>query len=177
MSEPCITRVAGAIAEAQPLGGAALYELVEVGAKRLLGEVIRIEGDVATIQVFEETTGLELGEPVLPTGSSLTTQLGPGLLGAILDGVGRPLEGLADRSGDFIAPGASLPTLDPEARWSFDPAIDAGTEVTSGDVLGVVEERPGLIHRVMVPPGVSGRIDDIRPGTFTVSDTIATLED
>lgn len=177
MSEPCITRVAGAIAEAQPLGGAALYELVEVGAKRLLGEVIRIEGDVATIQVFEETTGLELGEPVLPTGSSLTTQLGPGLLGAILDGVGRPLEGLADRSGDFIAPGASLPTLDPEARWSFDPAIDAGTNVTSGDVLGVVEERPGLIHRVMVPPGVSGRIDDIRPGTFTVSDTIATLED
>ena len=177
MTEPRITRVAGAIAEAEPLGDAALYELVEVGKKRLLGEVIRIDGDVATIQVFEETSGVGLEEPVRRTGSSLTTRLGPGLLGAILDGIGRPLEGLADRSGDFIAPGATLPTLDPEARWSFVPSIESGATLSSGDVLGTVEERPGLIHRVMVPPGMAGRVADIQQGTFTVSDTIATLDD
>ncbi|MGB5192766.1 MAG: V-type ATP synthase subunit A, partial [Polyangiales bacterium] len=177
MTEPRITRIAGAIAEAEPLGDAALYELVEVGKKRLLGEVIRIDGDVATIQVFEETSGVGLEEPVRRTGSSLTTRLGPGLLGAILDGIGRPLEGLADRSGDFIAPGATLPTLDPEARWSFVPSIETGATLSSGDVLGTVEERPGLIHRVMVPPGMAGRVADIQQGTFTVSDTIATLDD
>ena len=177
MTEPRITRVAGAIAEAEPLGDAALYELVEVGKKRLLGEVIRIDGEVATIQVFEETSGVGLEEPVRRTGSSLTTRLGPGLLGAILDGIGRPLEGLADRSGDFIAPGATLPTLDPEARWSFVPSIESGATVSSGDVLGSVEERPGLIHRVMVPPGMAGRVATIEQGTFTVSDTIATLDD
>ncbi len=177
MTEARITRVAGAIAEAEPLGHAALYELVEVGERRLLGEVIRIDGNVATIQVFEETSGLALEEPVRLTGSSLTTQLGPGLLGSILDGVGRPLQGLADRSGDFIAPGATLPILDPEARWAFAPTIAAGVTVSSGDVLGVVEERPGLMHQVMVPPGMSGRVADIQQGTFTVLDTIATLED
>ena len=177
MTEPRITRVAGAIAEAEPLGDAALYELVEVGKKRLLGEVIRIDGEVATIQVFEETSGVGLEEPVRRTGSSLTTRLGPGLLGAILDGIGRPLEGLADRSGDFIAPGATLPTLDPEARWSFVPSIESGATVSSGDVLGTVQERPGLIHRVMVPPGMAGRVATIEQGTFTVSDTIATLDD
>jgi V/A-type H+-transporting ATPase subunit A len=177
MTDARITRVAGAIAEARPLGDAALYELVEVGERRLLGEVIRLEGDVATIQVFEETSGLGLEEPVRRTGSSLTTQLGPGLLGSIIDGIGRPLEGLAERSGDFIAPGATLPTLDPDARWSFAPTIAVGTTVSSGDVLGVVEERPGMVHQVMVPPGVGGRVADIQAGTFTVSETIATLDD
>ena len=177
MTDARITRVAGAIAEARPLGDAALYELVEVGERRLLGEVIRLEGDVATIQVFEETSGLGLEEPVRRTGSSLTTQLGPGLLGSIIDGIGRPLEGLAERSGDFIAPGATLPTLDPDARWSFAPTIAVGTTVSSGDVFGVVEERPGMVHQVMVPPGVGGRVADIQAGTFTVSDTIARLDD
>jgi V/A-type H+-transporting ATPase subunit A len=177
MTEARIIRVAGAIAEAQPLGDAALYELVEVGELRLLGEVIRLQDDVATIQVFEETSGLGLHEPVRRTGSSLMTRLGPGLLGSILDGVGRPLHGLAERSGDFMAPGMTLPTLDPESRWSFEPTIKPGTTVSGGDALGVVEERPGLSHRVLVPPGSEGRVADIQQGAFTVADTIATLED
>ena len=177
MTDARIVRVAGAIAEAQPLGGAALYELVEVGDKRLLGEVIRIRGDVATIQVFEETSGLALEEPVRRTGSSLTTRLGPGLLGSILDGIGRPLEGLADRSGDFIAPGATLPTLDEDARWSFAPTIEPGTTVTGGDVLGVIEERPGMIHQVMVPPGIGGRLAEIEHGTFSATEVVAMLDD
>ena len=177
MTEARIIRVAGAIAEAQPLGGAALYELVEVGELRLLGEVIRIQGDVATIQVFEETSGLGLHEPVRRTGSSLMTQLGPGLLGSIIDGIGRPLQGLAERSGDFMAPGMTLPTLDPDARWSFEPTSETGAIVAGGDVLGVIEERPGMNHRVLVPPGIEGRVADIQKGSFTVSDTVATLDD
>jgi V/A-type H+-transporting ATPase subunit A len=172
-----ITRVAGAIVEAQPLRDAALYELVEVGERRLLGEVIRLEGDVATVQVFEETTGLGLEEPVERTGSSLMTQLGPGLLGSILDGIGRPLGGLAERSGNFMAPGMTLPTLDPEARWPFAPMVEPGAVVGEGDVLGTVEERPGMMHPTLVPPGVRGRVADIRAGTFNVSEPIVTLED
>ena len=177
MSEARIIRVAGAIAEARPLGDAGLYELVEVGVRRLLGEVIRIQDDIATIQVFEETSGLGLDEPVRRTGSALMTQLGPGLLGSILDGVGRPLTELANRSGDFIAPGMTLPTLDPEARWSFTPSVQLGATVTGGDVLGSIEERPGMVHRVLVPPGSGGRIAEIRQGSFTVSESIGSLED
>jgi len=177
MTDARIIRVAGAIAEAQPLGEAALYELVEVGEHRLLGEVIRIQDDVATIQVFEETSGLGLHEPVRRTGSSLMTRLGPGLLGSILDGVGRPLTGLAERSGDFMAPGMTLPTLDPDALWSFSPTVELGAELSGGDVLGLVEERPGMVHRILVPPGQSGRLADIREGKFTVADTIGSLDD
>ncbi len=177
MTDARIVRIAGAIADAQPLGDAALYELVEVGNNRLLGEVIRLRGDVATIQVFEETSGLALEEPVRRTGSSLTTRLGPGLLGSILDGIGRPLQGLADRSGDFIAPGAALPTLDESARWSFSPTVDPGTTVSGGDVLGVVEEKPGMMHQVMVPPGVGGRLAEIGPGTFSSTEAVAVLDD
>jgi V/A-type H+-transporting ATPase subunit A len=177
MTEARIIRVAGAIAEAQPLGDAALYELVEVGELRLLGEVIRIKGDIATIQVFEETSGLGLHEPVRRTGSSLMTQLGPGLLGSIIDGIGRPLQGLAERSGDFMAPGMTLPTLDPDARWAFAPTVEPGATVAGGDVLGVIEERPGMKHQVLVPPGVAGRVAGIQKGSFTVSDTVATLDD
>jgi len=177
MTEARIIRVAGAIAEARPLGDAALYELVEVGELRLLGEVIRLQDDVATIQVFEETSGLGLHEPVRRTRSSLMTELGPGLLGSIIDGIGRPLQGLAERSGDFMAPGMTLPTLDPEARWSFAPTVERGATVSGGDALGIVEERPGMNHRILVPPGLEGRVADIQQGTFTVSDTIATLDD
>ena len=177
MSEPRIIRVAGSIAEARPLGDVALYELVEVGEQRLLGEVIRLQDDVATIQVFEETSGLGLDEPVRRTGSSLMVRLGPGLLGSILDGVGRPLQGLAERSGDFMAPGMTLPTLDAEALWSFTPTIKPGATVSGGDSLGVIEERPGMIHQVLVPPDSGGQVADIREGTFRVSDTVVRLDD
>ena len=177
MTDARIIRVAGAIAEAKPLGDAALYELVEVGERHLLGEVIRIKDDVATIQVFEETSGLGLDEPVRRTHSSLMVRLGPGLLGSILDGVGRPLLGLAERSGDFIAAGLTLPTLDPEARWPFVPTVKPGVTLAGGDALGTIEERPGMIHQVLVPPGPGGRIADIQAGDFRVSDTVATLDD
>jgi V/A-type H+/Na+-transporting ATPase subunit A len=172
-----ITRITGTLAEARPLRDAALYDLVRVGERGLLGEVIRFTGDTATLQVFEDTTGLAVGAPVVATGTSLTAELGPGLLGAVIDGVGRPLARLANASGDFIAPGASAPTLDPERRWSFAARLDAGAHVAAGDVLGVVTEHAGFEHRVLVPPGVAGVVATIGGGTFRVGDAIATLGD
>ena len=176
-SSPRIIRVSGALAEAAPLPGASLYELVRVGARGLLGEIIRVTGDRATIQVYEDTAGLQLGEPVVGTGQSLTIHLGPGLLGSVLDGVGRPLAALAQQSGDFIAPGIAAPTLDTAARWEFTPRVDVGASVAGGDVLGTVEERRGITHQVLVPPDVSGTIRTIAAGTYTISDTIGELAD
>jgi V/A-type H+-transporting ATPase subunit A len=157
--------------------GSALYELARVGRRGLLGEVIRVSGETATLQVYEETAGLELGEPVEATGTALTAHLGPGLLGAILDGVGRPLQTLAQSSGDFIAPGGVAPMLDPTRYWAFTPARKAGETVLAGDVLGSVSEREGIVHRVLVPPDVQGVLEELREGEFTVEDEIGRLAD
>ncbi|HEY6808757.1 MAG TPA: V-type ATP synthase subunit A [Gemmatimonadales bacterium] len=176
MSEARILRISGSLAEAAPLRGGALYELVHVGEKGLLGEIIRLTGDVATVQVYEDTTGLAVGEPVALTGRPLAIALGPGLLGAVLDGVGRPLERLAV-AGHAIVPGVVAPTLDPGRRWTFTPALAAGARVSGGDVLGTVEERPGLTHKILVPPGVAGEIAALAAGDFTVLEAIGTLAD
>jgi len=172
-----IVRVSGALAEAAPLPGASLYELVRVGKRGLLGEIIRVTGARATIQVYEDTAGLQLGEPVAGTGQSLTIHLGPGLLGTVLDGVGRPLAMVARESGDFIAPGIAAPTLDAAARWEFTPSVAAGARVAGGDVLGTVVERPGMTHRILVPPDVAGTIATIAPGSYSVADPIGRLSE
>jgi V/A-type H+-transporting ATPase subunit A len=177
MSDARLIRLSGALAEAKGMRGAALYELARVGARRLLGEVIRVEGDVGTLQVYEDTNGLQTGEPVEPTGSPLTVMLGPGLLGSVLDGTGRPLGRLAEQTGNFIRPGADAPTLDPGSRWRFSPAVHGGEAVESGDVIGVVEERPGIEHRILVPPGSAGVVAALDEGEFTVADTIGQLAD
>lgn len=177
MTAPRILRVSGALAEAAPLPGVALYELVRVGSRGLLGEVIRVSGERATIQVYEDTAGLQLGEPVTPTGQSLTIHLGPGLLGAVLDGVGRPLASLAQQTGDFIAPGIVAATLDAERRWDFTPRARRADRVSGGDVLGTVQERPGVMHQVLVPPGVAGTIATLVAGAHTVVEPIGTLDD
>ena len=177
MSGARILRISGALTEAAPLPSVALYELVRVGTRGLLGEVIRVTGTRATIQVYEDTTGLQLGEPVVPTGESLTIHLGPGLLGAVLDGVGRPLASLAQQAGDFIAPGIAAPTLDAAQRWEFTATAAPGTRVAGGDVLGTVAERSGTIHRVLVPPGIAGTIATLAAGTYTVAEPIGRLED
>ena len=175
MTTARMIRISGSLAEAQPMPGAALYELARIGHRGLLGEVIRVQGDIATLQVYEETTGLETGEPVSATGNALTVALGPGLLGSILDGVGRPLGRIAELTGDFIQPGTSAETLDPGMRWRFTPVAAAGQTVGPGDVLGTVPERPGIEHRVLVPPGVSGVLQQIEPGNFSANDVIARL--
>ena len=175
--EARIVRITGALVEARPLPHASLYELARVGTQGLLGEVIRVREDRATLQVYEETAGLCLGEPVRLAGESLTVRLGPGLLGSILDGVGRPLARLVAEDGTFIRPGVVAPTLDPEKRWSFVPRVAAGSTVGGGDVLGTVEERPGFAHAILVPPGVAGVVESLRPGEATVHEAVGELRD
>jgi len=171
-----LTRVVGALAEATGLHGVALHELVRVGHVALLGEVLRVSGEVATLQVFEETTGLRVGEPVVREELPLAIELGPGLLGQVIDGIGRPLGRLAELSGAFIQPGAAPPTLDRDARFRFAPTCVVGDRVESGDVLGAVADRGGFQLALLVPPGRSGVIVDIRSGELTVLDPAVTLD-
>ena len=177
MTTARLIRVSGALAEAEPLEGASLYDLVRVGDRGLFGEVVRIDGARGTVQIYEETGGLRVGAPVRTSGDALTIELGPGLLGAVLDGVGRPLAQVAALLGDYIVPGAEAPTLDATRRWAFTPAMAAGNEVRGGDVLGTVEERPGFVHRILVPPGVAGRVEELRAGEFTIREPIGRLAD
>ncbi len=173
-----LVRIVGALAEAEPLAeGASLYELVRVGNRGLLGEVVRIAGRRGTIQVYEETSGLSLGEPVTLTHEALTIELGPGLLGGVLDGVGRPLVDVALHHGDFVTPGTTSPTLDAARRWAFTPTVPPGSVVQGGDQLGTVEERPGFVHRVLVPPDISGTVASIDGGDFTVHEPFGRLTD
>jgi V/A-type H+-transporting ATPase subunit A len=171
-----ITRIVGALAEASGMRDARLNELVRLGRARLHGEVLKLEGDVATLQVFEDTSGLALGEPVERSGMPLLAELGPGLLGSVLDGIGRPLARLAQAEGDFLGSGVELPTLDRALTHEFAPSLQAGAEVASGDVLGHVDER-GLAHAITVPPGRRGRLLALRSGALAVDAPLAELDD
>ncbi len=171
-----ILSVNGPVVVASGLQGAKMYDMVKVGEKRLVGEIIGIRGDMVTIQVYEETAGLRPGEPVESTYEPLSVELGPGLIGRIFDGTQRPLELIRERAGDFIARGVELPALDRSKKWDFQPLVAPGEEVEAGDVLGTVQESRTIIHKIMVPPGISGRVKDIRSGSFTVEEVVAVLE-
>jgi V/A-type H+/Na+-transporting ATPase subunit A len=177
MTEARIRRVTGSLVEAGPLPTAAVYELARVGERHLLGEVIRVDGDRATLQVYEDTTGLAVGEPLQLSGESLTAHLGPGLLGSVLDGLGRRLHHLAATAGDLVRPGAEAVTLETDRTWTFRPTVRTGEQVGPGDVLGIVEERPGFEHRVLLPPRQEGTIGEIREGEFTVTEPFGRLTD
>ncbi|HEX7024440.1 MAG TPA: V-type ATP synthase subunit A [Gemmatimonadales bacterium] len=170
-----VIRVAGALVEAAPLPGAGLFEIVRVGPQGLLGEIIRIDRDVATIQVFEDTGRLALEDQVSATGAPLLAELGPGLLGAVLDGTGRPLAQLAAAGGAFIGAGLIAPTLDRAQRWPFVASARVGQAVEPGDVLGTVAERPRFTHFIMVPPDCRGEIEWIESGDRTVLDIVCRL--
>lgn len=169
-----VVRVTGTLAQAAPLRDAALYDLVRVGPRGLLAEVIRFDGDRATMQVFEDTTGLTVGAELTPTGDSLAAELGPGLLGSVLDGVGRPLARLAEQTGDFIAPGANAATLDRTQRWTFHARARVGDTIAVGDVVGVVIEH-ALEHRILAT--TAGTVAAIHDGDFTVDDPFGALAD
>jgi V/A-type H+-transporting ATPase subunit A len=168
--------VVGALAEASGLGGVGLNELVRVGDRRLLGEVLRVSGDTAMLQVFEDTTGLRVGESVVGEGRPLAIELGPGLLGSVIDGIGRPLGRLAAETGLFIQPGAASPTIDRTLRFNFTAACAVGSRVEPGDVLGTVEERGGFVLKVLTPPGRSGLVRDVRQGAVGVVEPIVRLD-
>ncbi|HEY5618242.1 MAG TPA: V-type ATP synthase subunit A [Vicinamibacterales bacterium] len=171
-----VTRVVGALAEVEGLASIALNELVRVGNRQLLAEVLRVTGDVATLQVFEETAGMRVGEPVVREGLPLTIELGPGLLGGVIDGIGRPLGRIAELTGHFIQAGTTAPTIDRTRRFEFTPSCAIGDRVESGDVLGTIEERGGFVLRVLTPYGRSGFVRRVHQGKVTVADAIVVLD-
>ena len=169
--------VSGPVVRARGSRHVSMLEVVTVGEERLVGEVIGLEADVITIQVYEETSGLRPGAPIYGTDLPLSVELGPGLLGSIFDGIQRPLPVLQHFGGSFIGRGIKLTPLYHEATWTFTPTVAAGDQVTPGAILGAVPETPLLEHRVMVPPNVSGRLTWVAPeGEYTVVDPIARLE-
>ena len=177
MKEGRIIKISGPVVEAKGMRGAKMYDVVRVGDENLIGEIIRLNEDVATIQVYEETTGLKPGEKVISTGEPLSAELGPGLLTNIFDGIQRPLVQIKDSVGDFITRGVDIPALDRKKKWKFKPVAKKGDKVVSGDVIGEVKETSLVVHKIMVPPGVEGKIKEmVDEGEFTVEDTIAVVE-
>ena len=176
MKEGKITKVSGPLIEASGLSDANIYDVVEVSKDKLIGEIIEMRGDVASIQVYEETTGIGPGDLVVSTGHPLSVELGPGMLRHMYDGIQRPLEKLEDLAGNFLQRGVTAPALSRETLWEFNPTAKIGDQVVAGDVLGTVEETVVLTHKIMVPFGVSGTIKDIKTGEFTVEDTVAIIQ-
>lgn len=172
-----IIRVTGPLVVADGMKGSKMYEVVRVGEMGLIGEIIRLEGDKAVIQVYEETAGIRPGEPVEGTGASLSVELGPGLLTAMYDGIQRPLEVLRELSGDFIARGLTAPALPRDKKWHFTPRVKVGDKVVGGDVLGVVPETSIIEHKILVPPWVEGEIVEIvEEGDYTIEEVIAKVK-
>eukprot|EP01027_Heterolobosea_sp_BB2_P025289 GEZU01038808.1.p1 GENE.GEZU01038808.1~~GEZU01038808.1.p1 ORF type:complete len:582 (-),score=211.72 GEZU01038808.1:161-1906(-) len=161
------------------MNGAAMYELVRVGSHQLVGEIIRLEGDTATIQVYEETSGLTVGDTIFRTGKPLSVELGPGILQNIFDGIQRPLQAIADQSGDIFLPrGINVPSLNKDILYHFDPVnFQVGDKITGGDIYGEVKENSMINHRIMLPPNAMGEITYIaEPGEYTLKDTVLELE-
>jgi V/A-type H+-transporting ATPase subunit A len=170
-----ISRISGPVVLADQMRGSKMYDVVKVGAEELNGEIIRLDGDLAVVQVYEDTSGLKVGEKVLNTDTPLSVELGPGLLSSIYDGIQRPLPELVKRSGSFISRGISVPGIDKEKKWDFVASAKKGDTVFGGDIVGTVMEY-NIEHRIMVPPLVSGTIREIRSGAFTVEDPICILD-
>ncbi|XP_076457748.1 V-type proton ATPase catalytic subunit A [Babylonia areolata] len=172
--------VSGPVVVAQNMSGAAMYELVRVGHGELVGEIIRLEGDMATIQVYEETSGVTVGDPVLRTGKPLSVQLGPGIMGSIFDGIQRPLETICDLTQSIYIPkGINTPALDDNKQWEFIPnkEIRVGSHITGGDIYGMVPENILIKHRIMLPPRARGTVTYIAPpGNYNVNDIVLETE-
>ncbi|MFW9830301.1 MAG: V-type ATP synthase subunit A [Candidatus Thorarchaeota archaeon] len=172
-----IQRIAGPLIEADGLLGVTMFEVCRVGAEELIGEVNRVVGSRAYIQVYEETSGLKPGEKVAATGTSLDVELGPGLVGSIFDGIQRPLPSIKDEVGDFITRGVSANPLPIDKKWEFKPTVEKGAIVTSGDVLGTVQETSVFLHRILVPPGIEGKITQIvSDGEYTIREKIGQIQ-
>jgi V/A-type H+-transporting ATPase subunit A len=175
--EGTIQRISGPAVIARGMMGARMFDIVRVGNEKLVGEIIRLDGDTAFVQVYEETGGLKVGEPVVSTGLPLAVELGPGMLNGIFDGIQRPLDKINEASGTYIDRGITVNSLSRETKWRFTPQVSVGDEVRGGQALGTVPEF-SFTHKILVPPKVSGKIKTIvGEGEYTVEDVIATLED
>ena len=172
-----IIKVAGPVVVAKGLKNAKMYDVVKVSGQKLIGEIIELSKDSATIQVYEETSGIGPGESVFSTDMPLSVELGPGLISSIYDGIQRPLDILKSTKGDFITRGAEAFAIDREKKWDFEPISKVGDKVTSGDIIGIVQESSIVKHKIMVPYGIKGEIKEIYKDKFTVTDTIALIKD
>ncbi|MDI6840699.1 MAG: V-type ATP synthase subunit A [bacterium] len=171
-----IVKVSGPLVVASGMSGTKMYDVVKVSEKRLIGEIIELKGDLASIQVYEETSGIGPGEPVYLTFEPLSVELGPGLIESIYDGIQRPLTLIRELTGNNITRGISLPGLDRKKLWYFKPSVKKGEKVSGGDVIGEVQETVLVTHRIMVPPGILGEIIEIKEGDFTVQDTVCKIK-
>ena len=176
MQQGTIVKVAGPLIVASGMGDSRMYDVVRVSDKRLVGEIIELRGDRASIQVYEETSGLGPGDPVISTGSPLSVELGPGLIESIFDGIQRPLTTIYAQAGDRITRGVDVKSLDHDKKWNFKARAQKGDIVKSGDIIGVVQETSVVEHRIMVPAEYEGEITAIKSGSYTLDETVATLK-
>ncbi len=177
ITEGKIIKIAGPVIIADGMRGTQMYEMVKVGNDKLIGEIIELEGDTATIQVYEETAGMQPGEVVESTGGPLSVELGPGIIGSIFDGIQRPLVNIKMLSGDYLERGVDVPSLSKDKKWKFTPVAQAGQKVQGGDILGEVQETSSVVQKIMVPPTIAGTLKTIVPaGEYTVVEDIAEVE-
>ncbi len=172
MKKGIITKVSGPLVAAENMSGARMYDVVRVGSGGLVGEIIELKGDRASIQVYEDTGGISTGEEIAITGLPLSVELGPGLIESIFDGIQRPLDKIRELTGDHIPRGIELASLNRERRWKFTPSVNDGETVAAGDILGFVQETTLVKHMIMVPRGVAGVVEGIKSGEFTITETI-----
>ncbi|WP_295745013.1 V-type ATP synthase subunit A [uncultured Oscillibacter sp.] len=170
-----VVKVSGPLVVATGLSDANMSDVVRVGPQRLIGEILTMKGDTASIQVYEETSGLGPGADVITTGAPMSVELGPGMIEGIYDGIQRPLEKIVEKVGANISRGVEVPAVDREKKWEFTATAKVGDKVTGGDIIGTVPETPVVLHKIMVPPNMKGTIKDIKSGSFNVTETIATL--
>ncbi len=175
-SKGVIRKVAGPLVIADGMRDANMFDVVRVSDKELIGEIIEMHGDAASIQVYEETAGLGPGEPVVSTGAPLSVELGPGLIGSIYDGIQRPLDDIMKISGNLLERGVSVPSLKRDLKWEFQPSVKVGDMVEAGDVLGTVKETAVVTQKIMVPYGVSGQVTHIQAGTYDVTEVVAKIK-
>ena len=171
-----VVKVSGPLVVATGLADANMSDVVRVGPQRLIGEILTMKGDTASIQVYEDTSGLGPGAEVVTTGAPMSVELGPGMIEGIYDGIQRPLEKIVEKVGACITRGVEVPALDHEKKWEFTPTVQVGDKVIGGDVIGTVPETSVVLHKIMVPPKMSGTITDIKSGAFNVTETVATLK-
>ena len=176
MSNGTIKKVAGPLVIAKNMRNANMFDVVRVSERRLIGEIIEMHGDEASIQVYEETSGLGPGAPVESIGEPMSVELGPGLIGSIYDGIQRPLDDIMKISGNNLQRGVEVPALKRDLKWDFVPAKQPGNSVAAGDVLGTVQETEIVSHKILVPPGILGTLKTIEGGAHTVTETVAVVE-
>ena len=172
-----IIKVSGPLVMAENMSDASIQDMCLVGDLGVIGEIIEMRGDVASIQVYEETSGIGPGEPVRSTGEALSVELGPGIISQMFDGIQRPLDTFMEiTQSNFLGRGVQLPALDHEKKWWFEPTLEAGETVSAGDVIGIVEETKVIKHKIMVPNGIKGTIKTIEKGSFTIDETVCVVE-